>query len=284
MTPDLTCHKCGAAHEASAKYCSHCGARLNISSQKTHVVETGPDQSGMCTACGYVNVSGAAYCASCGTLLKNPRPQRAGAADRSPRGRAPNSTISFFQSWRFTVIVAVLLIGAILFFTRTQKTNPHEGGNFSPGEQSAIQEIETLQKHVDATPGDTATLLRLANLLQDVRFYPRAIETYQKYLQLAPRNTDAMVDLGTSYFALSFEDSSRKDEYLASARREILDALAVNPNHQLAYFNLGIVEFHSGNVEAAMSGFRKCIAIDSTSDAGKKAKQFLSQHPFNNSP
>jgi tetratricopeptide (TPR) repeat protein len=192
------------------------------------------------------------------------------------------SAISFLQSWKFTLITAVVLIGVVLYFSMSRKGNPHAGATLSPGEESAIQEIEVLQKRVDASPGDTTSLLRLANLLQDVRFYTRAITTYQRYLVLVPQNADAWVDAGTSFFALSFEDSTRRVEYLASARQEILKALAIAPKHQLAYFNLGIVELHSGNIDKAADAFKKCIDLDPSSDAGKKAQQFLSQHPINN--
>ena len=144
-----------------------------------------------------------------------------------------------------------------------------------------IDEIETLQKHVDASPGDTAAVLRLANLLQDVRLYPRAVTVYQQYLALAPRDPNALVDLGTTFFAMSFVDSLHRNEDVASARDYISKAITISPRHQLAYFNLGIICFHAGETDQAIAALTKCVAIDSTSDAGKKARQFLQQSQQN---
>jgi cytochrome c-type biogenesis protein CcmH/NrfG len=288
MIPKLLCPKCGNPIDTSDKFCSSCGVPIDWPSQSlpSRSSPLQPEQpvtdSVTCTACGHVNSSEKDHCVSCGAVLRKKRIEKAVGTPPPKETRNSGSAISFFQSWKFTLIAAVLLIGAVLFYSTTRKSNPHAGAPLSPGEESAIQEIETLQKRVDSTPGDTVSLLRLANLLQDVRFYTRAITTYQRYLMLVPQNADAWVDVGTSFFALSFEDSTRRVEYLASARQEILKALEVTPRHQLAYFNLGIIELHSGNIDKATEAFKKCIVIDANSDAGKKAAQFLTQHPLTN--
>ncbi len=287
MMPKIFCPECGHPIDQSDKFCSGCG--IPIDWQHQPQPPPSPPEPGkpgnplVCSSCGFANPPGAETCSSCGTALtagRRPKP-----APASPRNRRPpaGSAIAFFQSWKFTTVAAALLIGAVIFFSTSHKgNNPHEGASLSPGEENAIQEIESLQKHVDATPGDTASILRLANLLQDVRFYTRAITTYQRYLALVPSNPDAWVDMGTTFFALSFEDSTRRDEYIASARQGIEKALAIAPQHQLAYFNLGIIDLHSGNAEKAADDFQRCIALDPNSEAGKKASQFLSQHPLTN--
>jgi len=141
-----------------------------------------------------------------------------------------------------------------------------------------IKEIDALQKTVDANPRDEQAVLRLANLLHDVRFYPRAIMMYKHYLELQPANADARVDLGTSYFEMSFQDSTQVPQYLDSARSAMAQALTYQPKHQLACFNLGIVSFHTGDMKEAMGWFSKCVAIDSTSETGRRALQFINQH------
>jgi len=139
-------------------------------------------------------------------------------------------------------------------------------------------ELEELQKKVDASPKDTASLLRLANTLYDARLFPPAIAAYARYLALAPANANARVDMGIAYFNLSFTDSLRRAEYLDTAKRTIETALKYSPRHQLATFNLGVISLHTGENDLAIDWFRRCVAIDSTTEVARRAQQFLSQH------
>lgn len=143
----------------------------------------------------------------------------------------------------------------------------------------AIQQIDSLQKVVDAHPDDAQTLLRFANLLQDVRVFPRAIEMYKRYLLLRPTDADARVDLGVSYFDLALMDSIHGRTFLDSADVIVRKALTYQPNHQLGHFNLGIINLHRGDIATSNGWFRMCIAIDSTTRVGQQAKEILTQHP-----
>src|SRR3989442_11937872 len=81
-----------------------------------------------------------------------------------------------------------------------------------------VKEMQSLQKAVEANPRDARSVLQLANLYHDVRLFPKAIAMYERYIEIDPSNADARVDLGTSYFEMSFEDTSRRGEYLTPAR------------------------------------------------------------------
>ena len=288
MIPEFSCPKCGNAVETADKFCRNCGTPIELQAHpsRTPSSQNKNPESGSgnlnCPSCGYANPQSALHCLSCGAALRKPDQKQTVVTASREVNRSRASAISFFQSWKFTVVAAAVLIAVVIILTNTHKSNPHAGASLSPGEENAIQEIATLQKHVDASPNDTTSMLRLANLLEDVRFYTRAITTYQRYLALVPDNPDARVDMGTTFFALSFADSTRREEYLASARDAIEKAISIAPNHQLAWFNLGIIELHSGNADKATAAFKRCIDIDPGSDAGKKASQFLTQHPLTN--
>ncbi len=285
MTPPVLCPTCSAPIKPGDRFCSSCGTAIQLPGESApKAPKPQPSSSTVtCTACGQRNAADAVTCVSCGTLLqKKPVVREAPPAGQKRPAGGRKSPFSFFQSWKFTAVVAVVLIGIIVAITLTRRSNPHETGTVAPGEEGMIQEIEALQKKVDASPNDAPSILRLANLLQDVRFFPRAIDMYQRYLTLEPNNPDARVDLGTTYFAFSFTDTTHRDELLGLARQEIRQVMQAEPKHQLAYFNFGIISLHTGDMEEAMDAFRKCIAIDSTSDAAKKARQFLSQHPITN--
>ncbi len=285
MIPTVLCPTCAAPVKPGDRFCSSCGTALHWPAESApQAPKPQPSPSTVtCTACGQRNTADALTCVSCGTLLQKKPSARETPSAGQPRPRqGRKSPFTFFQSWKFTALAALILIGTIVAITLTRRSNPHESGTVSPGEEGMIREIEALQKQVDASPNDPPSILRLANLLQDVRFFPRAIDMYQRYLALEPNSADARVDLGTTYFAFSFTDTTHRDELLALAKQEIRQVMKAEPKHQLAYFNFGIISLHTGDMEEAMDAFRKCIAIDSTTDAAKKAGQFLSQHPITN--
>ncbi|MBI1804443.1 MAG: tetratricopeptide repeat protein [Ignavibacteriae bacterium] len=234
--------------------------------------------------CGHVNSAAAISCESCGAALANALQSRSQELRKAstPSRSIPSAPLQFFQSWKLTVILALVLIAVLVFLRTTRDTNPHTVAGLSPTEQQLIQEIEALRKHVDANPQDSIATLRLANLLHDRGFIDQAIIMYERYLEMNPSNADARVDLGTSYFKMSFADTTRSAEYLETAKQEMMKALSYSPRHQLAFFNLGIINFHTGDVKEAREWFQKCIAVDPNSESGKKAQQFLNQHSINN--
>jgi tetratricopeptide (TPR) repeat protein len=59
---------------------------------------------------------------------------------------------------------------------------------------------------------------------------------------------------------------------------EMEKALIYSPNHELGNFNLGIVNFQSGNLDKATEYFKKCISINPKSAVAQKAKEILDQH------
>jgi cytochrome c-type biogenesis protein CcmH/NrfG len=275
MIPKILCPKCSTPVETGDKFCRLCGTQIDWPGEKStpSPPQTSVGKPTTCPMCGHTNQAGAHNCTSCGAAL----------GTRPALSQGPKKSFSFFQSWKFTVIVALLLVSVLVFYSvnnkkpEEKKNNPHTGTSVTPETQRMIDEIEALQKHVDASPNDTASVLRLANLLQDVRLYPRAVGVYQRYLTMVPRDPNALVDLGTAFFAMSFEDSLHRTEDIAAARDYITKAVTIAPKHQLGYFNLGIINFHAGETVQALEALKKCVAIDPASDAGKKAQQFLNQ-------
>jgi tetratricopeptide (TPR) repeat protein len=141
-----------------------------------------------------------------------------------------------------------------------------------------IAEIQELQASVDANPEDTTSVLRLANLYFDVRFFQRAVPLYERYLLANPANPDARVDLGTSHFELSVSDSAGQEEHLRVAEESFLKALEYAPKHPLAHFNLGIINLRQGRVEEARKWLEKCAELAPDSEAGRRARQLVDQH------
>lgn len=100
-----------------------------------------------------------------------------------------------------------------------------------PPLQLAAQ-MRALEEQANQNPTDPKPRLELANLLYDNRMYERAIEWYQRALELDPKNLSARTDLGTAYFY-----GGRAQDAL----REYRKSLEIDPDHGPTLYNLIIV-------------------------------------------
>ncbi len=191
-----------------------------------------------------------------------------------------------FQSWKFTLGIGAVLVIALVFLVSAGRDPVPVAGTAAvqgdPHDAGMMQRIKELQAHIEEHPEDPDALLEFANMLYDVQFFDRAAGMYERHLALNPANADARVDLGTSYFQMSFTDSARKKELISMAESCFVKAIQAKPKHQLAHFNLGIIHLHRGDMEGANEWLRKTVAIDPTTEAAKRAQQLLTQHVQNN--
>ena len=100
-----------------------------------------------------------------------------------------------------------------------------------PIDTSAV--VKTLEEQAAQNPKDPEPRLKLANYLYDQQQWPKAIEWYQKVLELDPKNVNARTDLGTAYHNLGRPQD---------AMREYRKTLEADPNHQPTIFNSIVVQ------------------------------------------
>ncbi|MFB3921260.1 MAG: tetratricopeptide repeat protein [Terriglobia bacterium] len=91
---------------------------------------------------------------------------------------------------------------------------------------------KALEEQAAQNPKDPEPRLKLANYLYDQHQWQRAVEWYQKALELDPKNVNARTDLGTAYFNLG-----RPQE----AMQEYRKSLEIDPTHQPTMFNSIVV-------------------------------------------
>ena len=91
-------------------------------------------------------------------------------------------------------------------------------------------------------PKDAEVRLKLANFLYDQKQYDKAIEWYQRALELDPKNVNARTDLGTAYFY------TRRPQ---DALREYNKALAIDPQHEQTLLNSIVVNLEGTHDLAA---------------------------------
>jgi cytochrome c-type biogenesis protein CcmH/NrfG len=102
--------------------------------------------------------------------------------------------------------------------------------------------VAQLEQMAAKNPKDGETRLKLANFLYDQKQYARAIEWYQRALELEPRNVNAHTDLGTAYFY-----TGRAQDALQEYRK----SLQIDPRHEPTLLNTIVVNLEGTHDLAA---------------------------------
>lgn len=274
----LVCGACGATLGSEDTRCAACGETVEHASASSKA-------DIRCHVCGHRNATAAELCQSCGARLGT-EPARTARKKKQavPAGRAgkPGGL-----PWQWISGAAVLaLVGYLLITSLSEKPASQTASGVGTSAVGPAPVMPGANK-VDVTPFELAVrnnpenldaLLRLGNVLHDNGEYGRAIDTYRLYVAKNPGNPDARVDLGICYFELGRQNPADADSLFQQALTEMRDALRRTPDHQPAAFNLGIVNLTMGNIEESNKWLARAVAINKTSDLGKKAENILQQH------
>ncbi len=176
------------------------------------------------------------------------------------------------------LIILLLFLGIVILVAsgtfNTPKINSDKidkpiKNDTSSAKVTALNKLNSLENIVKNNSDDLKSLLQLAHLLNDSGFYNKAITNYKKYLEKDSTNVDILIDMGVCYYQL--EDYN-------SAIKTMKKGVALNPKHQIANFNLGIVTATNGNNDEAVKYWQIAVNINPSSDIGKKAQNLLDNH------
>jgi tetratricopeptide (TPR) repeat protein len=148
-------------------------------------------------------------------------------------------------------------------------TGPASSPGLPPGHPAIDAEtrIKFLEEEAAKQPADPGPRLRLANFFYDQKQFERAIEWYQKTLQLDPSNINARTDMGTSYLSLG-----RAQE----AIREYHKSLQLDPKHQPTLFNLIVANLDgTHNLDAAQVAWNELHKLNPNYPGLEPLKQGL---------
>ena len=127
-------------------------------------------------------------------------------------------------------------------------------GGAAPLSRELTQKITELEKAVLRNPGDATAWTSLGNLYFDAGMTKEAIPAYERYLQLAPDNPDVITDLGIMH-----RDTGDFTKAIECFRK----ASALNPGHENALFNQGVVFYYDlGQKEEAERAWRRLLEIN----------------------
>jgi len=81
----------------------------------------------------------------------------------------------------------------------------------------------------------------------------KAMESYQRAVEINPNLPDAYLGLAATYFM-----SEKVDEAIKYFKK----AIELNPKHVAAYYNLGSLYEYNGQIDEAITSFEKTVEID----------------------
>jgi cytochrome c-type biogenesis protein CcmH/NrfG len=129
-----------------------------------------------------------------------------------------------------------------------------------------------LAAEVERNPDNFQAWEQLGNLYYDGGAPEKAIESYEKALDLEPNHADILTDLGVMY---------RRNGRPQAAVDSFDRALAVDPSHETARFNKGVVLLYDLNdAPGAIAAWKSLAEINPvfTAPGGQSLDELIRQH------
>ena len=286
------CAECGFKIEGEFKFCPNCGSQINSGMSPRSSMTKNSEDIIICKNCGEENPVENSDCFSCGIPLKGNKIKKNDLTRSEAKGNDSNQSsrknisdnqkiikeekvldnkkILIISSAILVIFIIALVLSGVFGSEVKQNITQVDNQSSESGVNLAnLEEINELEKKVNANPDDLESALHLAHLLQDSGMFERAISNYKKYLVKHPENADARVDMAICFYNMG--DNT-------TAISEMEAALKYQPKHQIAHLNLGIVNLTAKNIEASKEWFRKTAELDPNSEAGKRAQELLTSH------
>jgi cytochrome c-type biogenesis protein CcmH/NrfG len=133
----------------------------------------------------------------------------------------------------YLAIIASLIIGFVggvgysVYRAPAVTADPH-----TEQQHQAAEIIAQLEQAAEKNPKDGNTLVQLGHAYFDTGQAPKAIAVYTKALELLPGDLNVMTDLGVMY---------HQNQQHQKAIELFDQVLAINPKHEQARFNKGVV-------------------------------------------
>ena len=120
--------------------------------------------------------------------------------------------------------------------------------------QEQSQTLAALLQVTKTTPDNVNAWTQLGHLYFDSGQHQKAIEAYEKSLELDAKRPDVWTDLGVMY---------RRAGDPKKAIEKFDRALSINPQHEIARFNTGVVLMHDLNdVDGALRAWEELLQIN----------------------
>ena len=133
----------------------------------------------------------------------------------------------------------------------------------------ADKQAAPLLEQLKAKPNDAPLLSLIGNTYYDAQIFPIAIDYYQKFLAIDPKNSSVRTDLATALFY-----NGDLDHSIA----EFDHALKDDPRNSNALFNRGIVKWQGRmDVSGAMADWELLLKQNPNYDQADKVRMYMAQ-------
>ena len=131
------------------------------------------------------------------------------------------------------------------------------------------QQIAALRQRVERDPGDAKGWIALGNEYFDSAQRAKAVEAYDKALQLEPNNPDVLTDQGVMYRELGTFDKAIANFEKAST---------IDPMHLTSLLDLGVLYAEDlKDHEKAITAWNRLIQIAPASPQATRAHEYIEQ-------
>lgn len=161
------------------------------------------------------------------------------------------------------LVVLALLVGSFIGNTITmlylgQQQAPVASTGVAPAqpEQHTANPVAlaNLEKAAMDSPTNAELWIKLGNFCFDHNLPVKAINAYERALELSPMKIGVWSDLGVMY---------RRSQQFNKAIESFKRAASLDPNHVTSRFNMGIVYYHDlGDKQGALKAWNEVLAID----------------------
>lgn len=181
-----------------------------------------------------------------------------------------------------TVALAVGFLGGVIFSSyRASSVAPIQSSASIPGDagisgpppltQEQSQTLAALTQATKTTPDNVNAWTQLGHFYFDTGQHEKAIQAYEKSLELDGSRPDVWTDLGVMY---------RRAGNPTQAVQCFDRALAINGRHEVALFNKGVVLMHDINdTQAALKTWEKLVEVNPNAQTpnGQSIKSMIDQ-------
>ena len=120
-------------------------------------------------------------------------------------------------------------------------------------QKEILKAIQSYQKVMELDPNYVEAYNNLGIIYQEMGDLEKALEAYRKSIEINPRYEKAYNNRGIVFYL-----QGRDEEALASFQK----ALALNPNNIESYINMGILFKNKGQIAKAIESYQKALAIN----------------------
>lgn len=278
-TVNHDCKSCGVPILNEAKFCHNCGHSVSSSASaekttekikktaKPEFVFTGEKASWMPVGLTLLGFIAAGFILTSLTVNENDAAEPAPKAEEPANAQGHNHPTMTADAETLKKIdgLSAQLANAVSVADKKKLTDELVAIYVSLGRYKDAASL--FIAYLPNDPENEKLNLAIANLLDDGSEKTESAVYYKKALEINPKNVDARVDYATVLI---------QTEAPMNAITELNKALELDPNHQIANLNLGIMNYTIARYDKAKEFFLKAKNLNPSSPAGLKAAEGLS--------